>query len=490
MNVGDAIGTVARLPATPPAGHGRRLAAALILASLTVSVMSTLGAPLIPTVARSQHVSLETAQWMLTITLLVGAVSTPVLGRLGDGAGRTWVLLGTLGTVFIGSVVAATAYSFPQLIIGRGLQGIGYATVPLSITLAREHITGGMQPRAIAALSISASTGAGLGYPLTTLVAQHFTYHAAFWLAAVVSVISMAVVVRVVPRGPLRHGHVKLDIPGALLLGGGLGATLVAVSRAETWGWGSTKVLGIGSAGLVTLVAWAVVQLHTEHPLMDLRLSAQRAVMGANLAGLFMGMGMFAGVSLMNRLLQTPPSAGYGISASLTVVGLMLLPVSAGSLLSQPLARAVAARTNSRTVLVGGSLLMVAASAVYAFNHAHLWEAGGYTFVIGIAVGTTFAVMPTLIVSQVPQERTGSALGLNQVLRSSGGAVGSAVSITVLTAFMTGGSAVPAEHGYVAAFLAAGGMCLAATLAGIGLVPATKPGPATRTAPRTASSRA
>src|ERR1700759_2876700 len=97
----------------------RLLIATLVLAAMTVSVQSTLGTPLIPTIAREQHVSLEAAQWMLTLTLLVGVVATPVLGRLGDGARRELVLL---GAALAGSVVAATASSFPQLLAGRGLQ--------------------------------------------------------------------------------------------------------------------------------------------------------------------------------------------------------------------------------------------------------------------------------------------------------------------------------------------------------------------------------
>src|SRR3954451_21663006 len=94
----------------------RVLLATLVLAGMTVSVQSTLGTPLIPTIAREQHVSLEGAQWMLTLTLLGGVVATPVLARLGDGARRERVLSGTLGGVLAGSVVAATGSSFPQLL--------------------------------------------------------------------------------------------------------------------------------------------------------------------------------------------------------------------------------------------------------------------------------------------------------------------------------------------------------------------------------------
>src|SRR4051795_7266400 len=211
-----------------------RLVAVLVAAAMNVSVQSTLGTPLIPTIAREQHVSLEAAQWMLTLTLLVGVVATPVLGRLGDGARRERVLLGTLAAALAGSVVAATANDFPQLLVGRGLQGIGYGTVPLCIALAREHLSGATQRSAIATLSITVAVGAGLGFPVTGLIAQDLDFHAAFWFGALVSVGALAAVWFIVPRRPgsSSGGAVSLDVPGAVLLGSGLGSVVLAVSKA------------------------------------------------------------------------------------------------------------------------------------------------------------------------------------------------------------------------------------------------------------------
>ncbi len=209
----------------------------LVFASLSMSVMSTLGTPLIPTISTEQHVSLETAQWMLTVTLLVGVVATPLLGRLGDGAHRERVLMATLGAVCVGSVVVATSDAFPQLLLGRALQGIGYGTVPLCIALAREHLGGERQRRAIATLSITVAVGAGLGFPVTGLIAQDLDFHSAFWFGAIFSGAALLACAMVVPRGAAA-GRVRVDVPGAILLSVGLAALVLAVSKAETWGWG------------------------------------------------------------------------------------------------------------------------------------------------------------------------------------------------------------------------------------------------------------
>jgi MFS family permease len=446
----------------------RVLTAALVLAAMTVSVQSTLGTPLIPTIAREQHVSLEAAQWMLTLTLLVGVVATPVLGRLGDGARRERVLFATLGAVLAGSVVAATSQSFAQLLVGRGLQGIGYGTVPLCIALAREHLTGRAQRSAIATLSISVAVGAGLGFPVTGLIAQDLDFHAAFWFGAIVSVTALITAAVVIPRAQHGGRAVRLDIPGAVLLGGGLGAVVLAVSKAETWGWGAAPTVALLGGGAVALAVWTAVELRTPQPLVDLRLARIRTVLCANAAAVLMGIGMYVGMALVNRLVQTPRSAGYGFGASLVTTGLLLLPLSAGSLLSQPLARRGADRFGIRVTLAAGATLVALTLLALAGSHDALWEIAVVTCLLGVGVGSTFALMPALIVASVPADRTGSATSLNQVLRSAGGSFGSALGITLLTANTTAGSPFPADAGYTTAFAVGGLLCL--TAAGLTLL--------------------
>jgi MFS family permease len=449
----------------------QRVLVALVVGALTVSVSSTLGTPLIPTIAEAQQVSLETAQWMLTVTLLVGAVITPVLGRLGDGARRKQLLEVTLGSVVLGAVVAATATSFPQLLIGRGLQGIGYGTVPLAIALARELLDGEQQRRAIATLSITVAVGAGLGFPVTGLIAQHSDFRGAFWFAAAFATAALVLVHRILPPSTVEGSDVHLDLLGAGLLGTGLASLLLAISKASSWGWSQPSTLGLAVFATAVLGVWAVVELRTEHALVDLRLAANRAVLGANLTAVLVGAGMYLGLALVNRLVQTPTSMGYGFGASLVVTGLVLLPLSAGSLVSQPLARALATRFGMRIVLPTGCLVVGAAMAYSAVAHDHLGQLVVLTALLGVGVGTTFAAMPALIVAAVPDERTGSAMSLNQVLRSVGGAVGSALAATVLAAHTPGGERFPAEVAFRSAFGLGAAVCVAGMVVSLAVLP-------------------
>src|ERR1700753_3369269 len=145
----------------------------LIAVGLVVSLISSLGAPLIPTIAEDLHASLSSTQWSLTATLLVGAVVSPLVGRLGDGPHRRTVLLSCLALVTLGGAIAALAGTLPVLIAGRALQGIGLALLPLTMASARSHLPAERAHRTIATLSVIAAVGVGLGYPITGFIAEY-----------------------------------------------------------------------------------------------------------------------------------------------------------------------------------------------------------------------------------------------------------------------------------------------------------------------------
>ena len=113
--------------ATNPAagGQGTPLVAALLFIALVVAAIGSLGAPLITAVAQDYRVSLTASQWTLTITLLSGAVATPLLGRLGSDRRRRSVVLATLAVVVAGSVATVVPAPFAVLLVGRAAQGVG-----------------------------------------------------------------------------------------------------------------------------------------------------------------------------------------------------------------------------------------------------------------------------------------------------------------------------------------------------------------------------
>jgi predicted MFS family arabinose efflux permease len=436
----------------------------LVYLGMVVAIVSSLGAPLVPTIAGATHVSVADAQWSLTISLLVGAVATPTMGRLGDGPRRRQVVLVALAVVALGAVLAALPLPFAYLLVGRGLMGIGLGLTPLTMATARDALSGEASRSAVALLSITTVAGIGLGYPLTGLIAEHFSFRAGFAVGAVVTAIAFLAALLVMPTTRDRP-HVPLDVLGAALLGTAVAGMLLALSESQAWSSALVALLAVASAAL--LAWWTVHELRTMHPLVDLRLVRNRTVLTADLTGLLAGTGMYVLMSLVIRFVQTPSSMGYGFGASVVVAGLVLLPFSVMSVVASKLAPAIG-RWSQRAVLPLGCGIFIAAELLFVLDRGSLWEVFVVMGLAGLGVGCTFAAVPGLIVAAVPAHETGSAMSFNQVLRYVGYSVGSALSATVLEAHTPSGSPLPTSSGYtMAAVVGIGVLAVAGVLSAV-----------------------
>lgn len=428
----------------------RALVPVLVFLGMVVAVVSSLGAPLVPTLAASEHVSLTTAQWSLTIALLAGAVATPVMGKLADGPRRREVVLVVLASVVVGSVLAALPLAFGWLVVGRALQGVGLGLTSLAIAVARDHVPAERARSAVALLSVTTVAGVGLGYPLTGVIATQFDVHAGFWFGGAISLLALVLAAWVVPSSAGRPAR-PFDLPGAALLAAGLAALLLGLSEAERWGWGSLRLAGTGLAALVLLTLCARRELRIPYPLVDLRQLRLRPVLTADVTGLLAGVGMYMLLSLMTRFVQTPRSAGYGFGASVVVAGLVLLPFSVASVVASRVAPVLGRRFGVDRVLPVGCAVFLVAELVFLLDRSSLWTALVVMGISGLGVGCTFAAMPGLVMRAVPASETGSAISVNQVLRTVGYSMGSALSGTVLEAYTPHGWVLPRGDGYAAA---------------------------------------
>ena len=430
----------------------RRLAAltpVLVFTAAVVAVVSSLGAPLIPIVSTHLHVPLSTAQWSLTITLLVGTISSPVMGRLADGPHRRQIMIVGLSAVTLGCVLAALAPSLAVLVAGRGLQGIGLGLVPVTMTAARDHLPPERSRPAIALLSVVVSAGVGIGYPVSGLIADTLGLPAAYWFGAAVSGLALLGVVAVIPSSKDRAAA-RLDVPGALLLTAGLAALLLAVADGQGWGWASPAVLGLLAAAVMALTAWVFQELHARAPLVELRLLRRPAVLNGDVCTVVVGVVMYSYLSAVSEYVQAPKTTGYGFSAPVVVAGLCLLPYSAAAFAASRALPWLTARVGQRGLLPAGSLVIGVAGAFFAFFHTSLWQAFVMMGVLGAGIGLTFAAIPGLIVGAVPEAETGSALGASQVARYLGYSLGSALTASVLAGHTPSGQSLPTEAGYTA----------------------------------------
>jgi MFS family permease len=442
----------------------RVLGPVLVMTAVVTAIISSLGAPLIPTIAEDFHVSISSAQWSLTVALLAGAVSSPVMGRLGDGPRRRATMIGGLAAVTAGSVIAAVAPGFGVLVVGRALQGVGLGVLPLAMATARDSLPVRRVAPMIALLSVSAGAAVGAGYPISGALADAAGLPGAFWFGAAVCAVALVCVVVVVPSAAGSRSAPRLDRTGAVLLAATLISVLVAISQGTDWGWGSPQIIGLLVAGGVLAPVWAVQQLRTPAPLVQLRLLRHPAVLTGNVCATVLGVAMYMNLSVVTQFVQLPRSNGFGFSASVVVAGLILVPLSVFTLAGSRVLPALVRYVGIRGALAVGCLLVGAGAAIFAVWHGALWQALAMMAVLGLGAGTTFAAIPGLIVRSVPGHETGSALGFCQVVRYVGFSLGSAITAAILASHTSDSTGLPTLSGYTTSLWTAGSICVLAAI--------------------------
>ena len=287
---------------------------------------------------------------------------------------------------------------------------------------AREALPRAQATRAIAALSVMGAAGVGLGYPLTGLIADHGGVAAAYWVGTGVSLLALVLAAWAIPAPKPASRRVGAARPSRCAAGR-FRARRVArrLDKGPLWGWGDPLTLSLMFVGLVLIAIWAFHELRTANPLVDLRLMRHRAVLTANVSGLLLGVAMYTSMIMMVQFVQQPT---FGFGASIFVAGLTLVPMSVLSSATSRTLPWVEGRIGIRPIIPAGALAVAAASLFFALTMSSLWQAFVTMGVIGIGLGYTFAAMPGLIVGAVPSDQTSSAMGLYQVSRFVGAALG------------------------------------------------------------------
>lgn len=440
----------------------RLIPGVLLFVVMVTGIISSLGAPLIPSISDDLGVSLSAAQWSLTATLLVGVVSSPVMGRLGDGPRRRETLLGGLAVVTAGCVLAALAPSLALLVAGRAMQGVGLGLVPLGMATARDEVPPERVAPTIGLLSVAGAAGVGAGYPISGLLAG-IDLSAAFWFGAVVAALAFTLSWFFVASTAGRP-QARLDLPGALLLTVGLSSLLIAIAEGSGWGWGAVQTVGLFACAIAFLALWGAQQLRAPEPLVDLRLARIPAVLSADVCATVLGIAMYMYLSGVSEFVQAPSELGYGFGASVVVAGLCLVPFSVVGLAGARMLPLSTRLVGARNLMPVGCLMVAAGGVVFVVFDHHLWGAFAMMAVLGLGYGLTYAAIPGIIVRSVPESETGSATGFYQVVRYIGFSLGSALAASVLASNTPAGSQLPRLAGYQAVIWIGVGICVAAAV--------------------------
>jgi MFS family permease len=445
--------------------------------ALMVSLSQSLLVPVLPVLPQKLHTSPGNVEWLLTSTLLVGAVAVPLFGRLGDMFGKRLMLMVALGTLAVGSLLDAVTSNVALLILGRAIQGASLSAIPLGISLLSSILPRERVRSAIALVSAMLGVGGALGLPLAGLVGEHADFHLLFWITTVAGAAALFATVAFVRESPSRTGG-RIDALGAVLLTGGLVALLLPLAQGSSWGWTSIRTIVLLVLAVLVLVTFVVVERRKSAALVDIAAMSRRPIVLTNLASLLFGFALFASLIGTASFVEAPRASGYGFGSSIVVGGLCLLPSGVLMLLLAPVAARLIGRLGPHRTLALGALAVAAGWLLRVVATGSVWEVVIGSTIIGGGTGIGYAAMPTLINRNTPVSEIAAANGLNSLSRSLGSSLASAIGGSLLTAstIVLGGFELPSLGAYRALFAICGGAAVAAAVIALFIPPGEQDG--------------
>jgi MFS family permease len=363
--------------------------------------------------------------WVLTAYMLVSAVFAALCSQLGDMYGRRRILLCVVTLAGAGSVVSALSTSLDG-IIGRAVQGAAGAILPLCFGLARENVATPRLPFAVAVIGSAAGIGSGLGFLIGGLVVDYLVWQWLFSISAGLSALVVVLVLLVLPASKSVSPTGKLDVLGGVLFAPAIAALLLGLSMGHSWGWLDAGTLGLAGGGALLLAVWWRHQLRQTHPLLDVRLLANRQVALANLGFFLLAVGAM-NIQSLTILLQQPAWTGVGLGVSATLTGILNLLSVGVAMLAGTLCGYLAKRHGGRLPMLAATRIAACAWIALLFNHASVPLVVGMLLLTCFGTTMAFGATANLVVQASAADRTSEATGLTQVIRAIGMAIGSQV---------------------------------------------------------------
>ena len=434
----------------------------IAIGSLDIGLEQSLILPALPALARHYDASIVAVSWLATGYLLSSVVSIPLLGRIGDMYGRRRLLLVALGAFALGGLICALSGSIELVIAGRIVQGVGAAAGALMLGLLRDAVPREKLTHSIGIVVGGVSAGGVVGSLLSGVLVDHIGPQAIFWFLSGLSVALVIGAVALIPESPERE-RLPIDVAGAALLGLGLAALLLAISKGQDWGWTSTAVLGLFIASALLLLVFGVVESRAKQPLVDLALVATQPFANANVCAFAAGASFFVALIVVPQLAAMPEVSGYGFGYTTTQTGLLLLPMAVVAMVAAWVAGRAMERLGPRVFMAAGSAVGVGAYVYASLEHGRAAHIAIVTGLVGVTFGFTLTAIAAVIVRNAREDKTSVAAGVNSVFRTTASAVAAAAAAAIITGAGLVGP-FPAESGFTRAFV------LGAIACGLGLV--------------------
>jgi EmrB/QacA subfamily drug resistance transporter len=388
---------------------------------------STVVALALPTIERDLHASADNVQWVLNGYLLVMSVLVVTAGRLGDIAGRRLVFVVGMAIFGAGSVLAGVAWDDPVLVVARAIQGIGGAAMlSLSLALVSHSFPEEELHEALGIWAAVSALALAVG-PLVGGALVDLDWRLIFWINVPICAAGIVITWWAVRESRDETSPPKVDYPGLAALTPGMLALVFAIVRADDWGWGSRRTLGLIALGAVLLAAFWAIEHRVESPIVDFSLFRNGPYLGASAAAFCLVGAYWVVIFFQPQYLQKVLDHGP------VEAGLLILPLTLPMVFISPFSGRLIARFGPRGLMTAGMVcgaLGLALLTQIDASSSYGAVLPGY-LLFGIALGLVYAPMSTAAMLAMPREKAGIAAGVLAMVRVTAGALALAVVASI-----------------------------------------------------------
>jgi EmrB/QacA subfamily drug resistance transporter len=415
----------------------------------------------LPSIQHGLHFSAANLPWVVNAYTLIFGGFLMLGGRAADLLGRKRLFIAGVALFSAASLLNGVAQSSVMLVLGRGLQGLGGALVsPAALSIITTTFTDHEErTKALGVWSAIAAGGGAVGLLMGGVLTDVASWRWVFFVNVPVGIITIALALRYVLESKVQMANRSFDVAGAVTVTSGLVVLVYAIIKAQSFGWGSARTIGLGAVAFALLAAFLAIERRARSPLVRLSIFRVRTISVSNAVLLLAASGMFGMFFFASLYVQE--ILGY----SPLKAGLAFLPVTGGIVIGAGLAQQLIKRIGVRNVSVIG-LVLASLGMLYL---TQLPVDGKYVsdLLVGlmpmsIGMGLVFVPITLLATSGVTADDSGLASGLFNTSQQVGGSLGLAIlaslaasqTTRVLTAHDTTVLAARLS-GYHVAFLAA-----------------------------------
>ena len=380
--------------------------------------------------------TLSAITWVATSYSIAEMIMITMAGWWSAIFGRKRLYLGSFALFTLGSILAGTAQTFPQMLLYRTIQGLGGGSlIPISQAILRETFSPREQGMAMAVFAMGVVLAPALGPIVGGWLTDTYGWPWVFYINVPVGIVGMLMVSAFVEDPPyLRRGVARIDWLGITLLGVWLTGMQIVLERGQENNWFESRAITVGAlstgAALIALVCW---ELRTREPVVNLRVLRNVQLSTGASIGLIFGVAFYGTTFLLpqftQRLLNYPAFEA----------GLVLLPRAITLFIFMPIAGWLYNRMDPRLLIaVGvGITYWTFHQLTQLSMHVGFWNLVPILLLMGAGMPCMFVTLSTLSLSTVRREEMTTATGLYTLFRRLGGNLGYAIVATLVERFST-----------------------------------------------------